>query len=472
MTSSLAVVATFLSLTAGPVPTQATQAPTLVVDSSKLDIRLDDMVRPGAWSLSEGKDPDVLTVPIATRGGVVEACLASGAQSHCQSIRTGDQHDFIVMSAGKAYPIRFQGVFQPPMAVFDPDYQAQNRGQIRADIPEVYELVNIAFALTDQAQAMPGMIYTNSPYHAEVLAAFDGVRDHPFVLGLNTAMRTEILNYFHLKMNGYAFVFDGDDQIVASPIYNRSGFNGRPQNDLEPYLSQMQDFADKSGFRRFYADHQTLYRSQVDYFKNDVDLAGMQAWLQANFPAIKPYDTTNIIFSPLVFRNQSLTWMTSNGFSELQPHVNFPYPDVVEAGLSSDAAALRRGYIVFTEINHGFINPTAETYGQRFGQAIGDRTRWARPGSPSDSYASNTSLFNELMNWALVSLYVIDKAPEAEHAKMLANLDVYMTEQRGFTDFPAFNAFLVDIYRKRAPGTTVADLYPQIIDWVAARSES
>lgn len=126
MTSSLAVVATLLSLTAGPVPTQAYQAPTLVVDSSKLDIRLDDMVRPGAWSLSEGKDPDVLTVPIATRSGVVEACLASGAQSHCQSIRTGDQHDFIVMSAGKSYPIRFQGVLQPPMAVFDPDYQSQN----------------------------------------------------------------------------------------------------------------------------------------------------------------------------------------------------------------------------------------------------------------------------------------------------------------------------------------------------------
>ena len=44
-----------------------------------------------------------------------------------------------------------------------------------------------------------------------------------------------------------------------------------------------------------------------------------------NFPNANKYDTYKIIFSPLVGGNQSVVWLESNGFKELQPHVEYPY---------------------------------------------------------------------------------------------------------------------------------------------------
>lgn len=439
------------------------------VEGKQLDIRLGAETQSGGWTLTEGLNPDTLTVPIARRDGRVRACLALGQRAHCQEVGVGERHDFVVRSGGKDYPTRFEGVYRAPMAVFDAAYRAERQGRISADIPEVYELVNVAIALTSYAAEKPGLVYVASPYHEEVMARYDTLKDHPFVLSLDKAMRADLFNYFHLKMNGYAFVYGADGRIERSRIYDRTGFNGRPSNDLAPLLAQMQDFSDKAAFRTFFAEHQALYQQQKDFYRDKLDLAGMQDWLRSRFPGVKPYDTINLVFSPLVFGSQSVTWITVDGFSELQPHVNFPYPDVVEKDLSPEAAALRRGYIAFTEINHGFINPTADRHGARVAAAIADRKRWAKAGTSSDSYSSNASVFNELMNWGLVSLYVVDKAPPADQAKMLADLDVFMSARRGFVGFPEFNAFLVDLYRKRAPGKTVEDLYPDILTWFEAR---
>ena len=78
-------------------------------------------------------------------------------------------------------------------------------------------------------------------------------------------------------------------------------------------------------------------------------------WLDRNFPTSNDYSTYNIIFSPLVAYNQSSNWFESNGFKELQPHVNFPYPqDIKSLRLSPQAEIVYRGNIVFTEINHAF----------------------------------------------------------------------------------------------------------------------
>jgi len=188
---------------------------------------------------------------------------------------------------------------------------------------------------------------------------------------------------------------------------------------------------------------------------------------------VKPYDTTNIIFSPLVSGMQSATWIESNGFRELQPHVNFPYPNWADPSLSAPSQAVQRGYILFTELNHGFINPTAERYAARINKALDNRAHWAVKGSSSDSYGNAESLFNEMMNWGLIGPYIIDHVQPAEQSKMLARLDRYMGARgRGFPQSPAFNAFLVELYRNRPPGTTVEALYPQIVEWFEKHDDS
>lgn len=83
------------------------------------------------------------------------------------------------------------------------------------------------------------------------------------------------------------------------------------------------------------------------------------------------------------------------------------------------------------------------------------------------------AMFNEYMNWGLIALYSLDRAPEEDHEILLDRLDRTMgAEGRGFLRFPEFSSFLVESYTTRSEGETIADLYPSIIRWFADREAS
>ncbi len=453
-------------------PAQGTPAQTerLIAGAQVIDIREGQDLHKSQWTLTAGLNPDTYTVGLE-KGERREVCFISGAHSLCRTVGVGDQYDFIIIFAGVEYPTRVVGMYVPPMAVFDEAYQATHRGKVRLAIPEVYELVNIAIALTATAQQDLYLVVKDTPYYQEAMRHFAGVKDHPFVLALDQELRQNRSRYFPLKMNAYAFEFGDGDRIVRSRVYDRTGFSGSKVNDLVPYLSHMQDFSDKSGFRAFFAAHATLYQSHIDEYRTGIDLDGMVAWLRTNFPDVTPYDTVNIVFSPLVGANQSVTWMESNGFSELQPHVNFPYRwPGIEKTYSPAAVALRLGFVIFTELNHGFINPTAELFAPRIAAALDDRNHWLVNNDTTSNYGDAVSVFNEMMNWGLISVYLVDKAPPADLPALLAELGQTMGSQgRGFRQSPRFHRFLVDLYRNRPPGATLASLYPEIVEWFEAQ---
>ena len=171
-------------------------------------------------------------------------------------------------------------------------------------------------------------------------------------------------------------------------------------------------------------------------------------------------------FSPLVSYNQSSTWFRSNGFRELQPHVNFPYQqDVNRTGsISRRAEPIYRGNIVFTELNHGYINPEGTKYAQQIAAAISNRDKWVNKDKGEGYYRGNLA-FNEYMNWGLVSLRIMDYVPADEQEQLIARVERSMFKGRGFLQFKAYNRFLMDVYANRSSQTTVADMYPEIIAW-------
>lgn len=187
------------------------------------------------------------------------------------------------------------------MAVFDAAYQAANRDKVSLLVPEVYELVNIAIALTPKAREEKFLVMKDTPYYRELLTHFTPVADHAFVKALEERRRSNVLSYFDLKMNGYAFEYGPDGAIRRSSIYDRTGFSGKAANALDPLFETMQSFSRDSNFRQFYAAHRELYQSQIDYFRTEIDIARMLGWLKRHFPAVKPYDTIKVVFSPLVY---------------------------------------------------------------------------------------------------------------------------------------------------------------------------
>jgi len=130
---------------------------------------------------------------------------------------------------------------------------------------------------------------------------------------------------------------------------------------------------------------------------------------------LKGYNSFKILFSPLVSSNQSATWFDYNGFKEA--HVNFPFikKDNLKS-MSKEAALVSAGSILFTELNHAFINPKSEKpqYTARIHKALSNLSKWNDPEKSAKYYNDAYSCFNEYMNWGVVCLRYIDYAPKKD----------------------------------------------------------
>lgn len=271
--------------------------------------------------------------------------------------------------------------------------------------------------------------------------------------------------YSKLKMNAHAFDFSAEKILEPSTIYKASGFPGQP-NYLTPQLDNMRDFARVSGFHDFYKSHQNLYDEQTRSMEEELNAQGMLIWLKKEFPGVEPYDHVKVLFSPLVSGWQSVRTFDDGVFKELQPHINFPYPGSLESKFTSEGYTIYRSDLLFTEMNHGFINNTAEPFSERIQTAMPDLSRWARPDSPAASYGSASSTFNEMMNWALVGVYYDQRAPKDDQELLFELLIKQQVENRGFLEFESFLNELLRLKRQQNGGGTVEELYPALVAWL------
>ena len=447
--------------------------PVLEATRPVVTIREGDDLHEDAWRLAPEVVPDVYEAWLpAGEPGIVT--FITDVDSISFTVKAGDQHDFVIEHGADRCITRIVGLAVTPAAVFDSEYRTAHQGKISVEVPEVYELVNVAIAMTPTGMADSNLVYHDSGYYAAVRRWFDSYQSHPAIAAFDSVIERHPYLYSNLKMNGYSFEFDPNDRLVQSRIYDRTAFPGERRNSLRPFIPLLQSFADTSSFRAFYAAHRSLYAAQVAFYRDTTAVDAMRAWLNRNFPGSTGYDSYKIIFSPLVAYNQSATWLESNGFRELQAHVNYPYPEDIErrmkgASLSPEAMIVLRGDIVFTELNHGYINPEADKYAERIVRATSARDLWVDP-ARDRGYYPGISTFNEYLNWGLVSLRAVDFVPPGEQQALITTVDDMMTKGRGFPQFAAFDAFLVELYRRRTPGTTVADLYPQVIAWFEERN--
>lgn len=467
----LVAIAAWLATATSPASAEGA-LPTLRSTRPVVSIRQGSALSTDSWRLAPEVKPDVFDAEILD-GKPTTVTFLSDVDSIRFEVAEGSTHDFVIEHGADRCFTRIVGVRVVPMAVFDEAYRAKHRGTITAEIPEAYELVNIVLAMTPTGIADSNLVYQQSSYYRDVRAWFDPYRGHAAVAALDSMLVLNRNHYFSLKMNGYSFELDAKGRLVPSKIYDRTGFGGERRNTLRPFLSQLQSFADTTRFRSFYERNRPVYEAQVAFYRDSADVKAMLAWLNRNFPKSGGYDSNRIIFSPLVAYNQSATWLESHGFQELQAHVNFPYPGDWKrrAGivLSKEAETVTRGHIVFTELNHGYINPEADKHAPRVMKAISNRDRWVDP-ARGQGYYGGIAAFNEYMNWGLAGLRVVDIAPLEDQPTLLTLIDDMMTKRRGFPMYAEFSRFLVDRYRGRKKGESLADLYPDIIAWFEARN--
>ena len=428
-----------------------------------ISIRDGDYFRKGRWNIDLKVKPDIYEAPMAINEKYKLVTFITDVDSLRFKVEKDKTYPFIIIVNGKDSAFtQIKGIQSD--VIFTKEYIKSHEGKTFAEIPAVYELVNIIITLTNTGKNKEGLVVKNTAYYQAVINWFGKYDKEPIVNKIDSVLSGSYVEYFSIKMNSYSFKFGSKGKIIPSEVYDRLTGN----NTLRPYLKELQDFSDKSNFITFFEKQQPLYSQLISSYRDSIGIAEMQKWLGKNFPETR-YNSYKIVFSPLVGNNQSANWFEYNGFKEVQAHVNFPYRNEAEKKeFSRDALHIKDGNIVFTELNHNFIGPEGQKleYQKNLNEAFANLDTWIKKGSPAERAYNNTrACFDEYMNWALVSLRYIDYAPLIEQNKLISKMERQQVDVRGFKKFIEFNQFLIRLYKNRIKGQTVADLYPQIVEW-------
>lgn len=202
-------------------------------------------------------------------------------------------------------------------------------------------------------------------------------------------------------MNACAFLFDANDGLRNDGVIKTMGYD-LSQNPIAENASTLEDFAKLSGFREFYKQHQPYYDSLIMQYHWFNPLSKMTSWLEQKFA--REYGYYKVTFSPLVRGAHSTHRYADNGFEQTVMFVcsapRLPkYNDAMNEMIHSR--------VVFTEIDHNFLNPVSAEYYDEINRIFSNRTVWAQDPQAS-SYYDGFSVFNEYITWAYFSIYCIE----------------------------------------------------------------
>ncbi len=229
-------------------------------------------------------------------------------------------------------------------------------------------------------------------------------------------------------------------------------------NDMAEHADQWANFVQQSGSRTFYKANQPFYQQDIATVRRLLPVKQMQTWLESQFPGIV-YNGQKVIFSPLISGDHATQKFTDQDYQECllficdaKGYDQKTYSDAQIAGLYSG--------IVFTEIDHNFVNPTSDKHLTAINEAFHDRQKWTRKGD-SDHYGSAYEVFNEYMTHSLHLLYINDHYPADVYQLVRADRIKLNADQRGFYRIEAFLNELQRLYKAKGPTQTVADyIYP------------
>jgi hypothetical protein len=345
------------------------------------------------------------------------------------------------------------------IAPFDPKFSEnyiKNRktGVVVFENKPVYELINIVFSLTEKGKGDRVTFDLSSSYYKDVQQHFAKFLSHRLMIMANKIYEPGSSTYRMYRESAYNYGFSGDSIIVSGPYkFFEEG------NTILDDHNLWQDFAQQSNFQRFYADHETFYASRITEANKLLPLNKMWQWCESIFP--NRYDTYRIVISPLVNGFHSTQRIESDDFNECIMFVcaanlldSTKYSIKEREGLYSG--------IVFTEIDHNYINPISETYQRDLDLYFGT-AQWITRGSQAESYSDGTGYFNEYMTHAVFLLYIEDHYTGNDSATIKKER-MELMRSRGFPMFEEFYGKLHALY-KRDMKKDLAAVYPELIKW-------
>jgi hypothetical protein len=334
---------------------------------------------------------------------------------------------------------------------FSDQYIAANKGKWSLEIPEVQELVHIVMAITPVGLADSNLVDHTTEYYRKVLNHFGKFKDEKIVQWINQELPQR---YPYLKMDACGFYFTTADTLVKDETYTQLSWG---QNSIEEYIPELQRFATKTSFRKFFKDNEPYYAELRALMRKQLTIDKQWQWLERKFSL--RYDNYRITFSPLVYGSHSTNHFEGNNFSQT---IMFICGPITHPRYNANVTEGIMTRVVFTEIDHNYVNPVSDRYSDAIHSIFHDRTKWTA-GKDSDHYEDALAVFNEYMTWSVFTLYAMDTYPAADFKIINERVEMQMVNRRGFCNYKAFNKKLMELYTT-TPGR-IEDLYPAMLEW-------
>jgi len=330
-----------------------------------------------------------------------------------------------------------------------------NSGSIVFDNNAAYELVNVVFSLTEKGKKDASTFNINTDYFKEINNYFQSYKNHPLISLANKIYEPGSSIYRMYRESAYNYSFKKRKIARTGPYVNFE-----EGNTILDDLALWEDFAQKSNFLKFYSAHKDLYQKELTEAEKKLPVKQMWNWCESKFP--DRYHTYRIVISPLVNGFHSTININSETANECVMFICGP--NVINTGKYSFKVleGLYSG-IVFTEIDHNYINPLSENYKNELNKTFGDQ-RWIKKDSQAAGYGNGTAYFNEYFTHAVFLLYVKEHYSEQELAS-IEKERVGLMKWRGFPLFNEFYAQLSSLYNAQENKTDLSQLYPALIKW-------
>ncbi len=438
-------------------------------NDESVTIKVNGEIKTTNWRLSPQLNPDVFELECKEKESIVTFLDSKDSISHLVNI--GDEIDFnIILNQKDTARTRIIGV--KPNVNFTDKYIKENKGKVNVAIPEVSELANILIALHKDAEKDKNMTNSNTEYFKRVKKYFKPYLKHPIIdtiqkhintLKYNESFKDSLFSqesynyYFALKMNACSYYFDENEKIVNNGIIAQMA---KGWNSVDPMknVDLMTDFAKKSNFRIFYKENKPYYDSLLAIYKKLNPVDKMQEWLDKKFDFT--YGNYSIYFSPLVYGAHSTQNFSDDNFKQT---FMFICPAEYDDKYSKVINELLESRVIFTEIDHNYVNPISYKYLERINQVFKNRETWAQ-GEITNNYETPYKVFNEYMTFAVYSLYLTDNYTEEEVLEFLPYMENQMENSRGFINFSSFNRELLQKYKENK-NIPIEELYKHMFDW-------
>ena len=400
----------------------------------------------------------------------VEFKFTKGSWEKEAIVEFHQQGNLQINSADKLiYSYNILNFNQDKITNFNEKYRKKYEGKVVVEIPEVFELVNILMALHKDAEKEQNLYDTSTDYYKRVKTYFTPFLNHP------------IMDTIHRNMGGLRYMKEIDINVFSDESYSFYGnlranscnysFKNHKINHnnyiryhtinsetegINQILSLLEDFAKKTNFRRFYKENKVYYESLIQEYCKYNPINKMNYWLEKKFGF--GYNSYVVHFSPLTYGFHQTTSFKEDDFNQTFMFVARAMPYKNKSDVMNEIYNSR---VVFTEIDHNFVNPISDKFLENINQNFSNRKIWAK--EEKSGYNDAYAVFNEYMTWAVYSLYLNDNYTKDEVNEYVPIMEKQMNI-RGFNNFKMFNQILLEKY-KTDSNIKMTELFEYVLYW-------